>query len=403
MENRFFLLLVTTVTALIFSPPSFAAEPRGGDVIDSTNIDQYKDYLPSFLARFVKDGWGFEAPVVLSIGEPKDWPITDAFRKASEGNIGKAKLTPEGLIEGYTGVDVPFPNPQEPDLALKIMWNQFYKDLPEDWSLPYSYLTFSKRKGGSIAVFDSVFDCLKFSGRTILPPLPELPNPKGLYWASIINSKTPPHKDMATLTWRYKDPLKTDDMWTYVPTLRRTIRMVSAERANPMRGSASTWDEIFCFDGKIPLFTYKLLRKEKTLMLANQVTTGDKLPNKMYSHPVLFGPNDPYELVDAYVIELKSKDPRYPTSKWDLWVRDRHWAGVYSEIYDKRGEFWKGITLAFHVRPLGNSKTDLYALRLGGGTTDFKTLYWSYSIVGALNTNSDLDPHLFDPGALSGG
>ena len=401
-QKRFVLMTALILGGFLMIPGAvLAAEPKAGDVIDSSNIDQYKEYLPSFMARWVKDGWGgFEEPVVINVKEPEEWPITDAFRKASEANKGKVKLTAEGLMEGYSGVGAPFPDPKEPNKALKIMWNQFYKDLPDDWSVPYSYLTFNKRKDGPVTMTDSVFDNLKFSGRTLVDPLPALHNPKNLFWASIIDSKTPPHKDMSTLTWRYNDPLKRDDMWTYVPTLRRTLRMVSSERANPMRGSASTWDEIWGFDGRVPEFTYKLLKKEKVLMVANMNTTADKLPNSMYYHPVLFGPNDSYEVVDAYVIGITSKDPRYPNSRWDFWVRDRHWGGIYAEIYDKRGEFWKGNATSFKVRPLGDSTTDFYPLRLCGGMTDFKTRFWSISFVGELNTNIGLDPKLFQPGGL---
>ena len=88
----------------------------------------------------------------------------------------------------------------------------------------------------------------------MLEPIPEHDNPKQLLYANKLNSRTPPNKDMATLTWRYKDPTKFDDMWTYVPTLRRTLRLVSSERANPIRGTPYTWDDIFGFDGKIPTF-----------------------------------------------------------------------------------------------------------------------------------------------------
>ncbi|MFO7965906.1 MAG: DUF1329 domain-containing protein [Desulfobacterales bacterium] len=402
--TKILFIFVLALVSIYFSSRSAAsAEPKAGDVIDAGNVGQFKNYLPYFMVRWVEGSWGFESPIAITVKKPEDWPITSAFRKASEQNIGKVTLTSEGLIEGYTGVGVPFPNPKEPDLALKIMWNKFYMDLPEDWSLPDSFLVFSKRKGGSVSVYNSIYDCLKFSGRTIRPPLPELDNPNGLYWATILNSKTPPLKDMATLTWRYKDPTKYDDMWTYVPTLRRTLRMMSSERANPIQGSPSTWDEIWGFDGLIPLFTYRLLRKEKTLMIANMHTTADKLPDGMYNHPILFGQNDPYELVDAYVIEITSKDPRYPSSKWDFWVRDRHWAGFYAEIYDKRGEFWKSNTTSFIVRPLGNSKTDFYALRLGGGAVDYKTQYWTINFVGDLNTNTGLDQERFDPSIFGGG
>ena len=40
----------------IVLPNVVMAEPKAGDVINNTNIEQYKDYLPPFMAQMVKDG-----------------------------------------------------------------------------------------------------------------------------------------------------------------------------------------------------------------------------------------------------------------------------------------------------------------------------------------------------------
>ncbi|MFO7963668.1 MAG: DUF1329 domain-containing protein [Desulfobacterales bacterium] len=384
---------------LVFSVPALAEEPKAGDVVDSSNIEQYSDYLPSFLARFVKDGWGFEKPVVIHVTNPKPWPITKRFAEATKNNIGKVTLTSDGLLEDYEEIGLPFPNPQEPDLALKIMWNRYYKDLPDDWSLPVSFKSYTRRKGGAVNYSDSIYDALQFSGRTYVEPYPVLPNPHGLRQATLSNSLTPPNKDMATLTWRYVEPLKMDDMWTYVPTLRRTLRMVSSERANPIRGLPLTWDELFGFDGKVPQFTYKLLREQKILVLADQNKTGDDIPPGYEIHPVLFGEDEPYQVMDTYVVSINSKDPRYPNSDWHLWVSKRNYAGIYAETYNRRGEFWKGYFQSFQVRPLGDTG-EQFPISICSGVCDFITQYWYFSWTGELNMNTGLNPIQFDPGSL---
>jgi len=211
---------------------------------------------------------------------------------------------------------------------------------------------------------------------------------------------TPPAKDIVSLTWRYKDPLRYDDMWTYVPTLRRTLRMVSSERANPIQGTPLTWDEIFCFDGKIPQFTYKLLGEKTVLSLANQNKTADDIPGDgIYRHPIIYGPDEPFELVDTYLIEIKSKNPRYPTSLWHLWVKKKHFGGVYAEMYNKRGDFWKAYNHTFQVRPLGNTGEE-FPISLCSGITDFITETWILTFNGKLDMNTGLSPYEFDPGSL---
>ncbi len=398
-RSGFVVFLGMILAVLVFSSPSFAVEPKAGDVIDSSNVEQYQDFMPSFMARWIKDGWGFEKPVVLHVREPNPWPITKRFAEATNNNVGKVKLTADGLLEGCGEVGLPFPDPKEPGLALKIMWNLYYRDSPDDWSLPTTFKSFTRRKGGTVNHSDSIYDAIRFAGRTYVEPFPELPNPRRLRQATLSNSKTPPNKDMATLTWRYKEPLKYDDMWTYVPTLRRTIRMVSSERANPIRGLPLTWDEIFCFDGKIPQFTYKLLREQKVLLLANQKKTCDDLPKGFEIHPVVFGEDEPYELVDTYVIELKSKNPRYPTSNWHLWVKKQNFGGVYAEIYNKSGQFWKGYNQSFQVRPLGNTG-EMFPISICSGVCDFITQYWYFSWTGSLDMDTGIDPKRFDPGSI---
>ena len=318
MNGGMFLVIAVLVAGLFLLMPCFvfSAEPKPGDVIDSGNIDQYKDYFPMFMQRFIKDGWEFEKPVVIKVKAQDPAPWTKGYIKASKENMKTCKLTADGLLEGYNGCGSPFSEPKEPNIATKIMWNQFYKDFPDDWLIPGSYLSVTKRKGSNrVTISDSQYEQCYFSHRTQIAPMPELDNPKGLYYANKLNSKTPPNKDMATLTWRYKDPTKFDDMWTYVPTLRRTLRLVSSERANPIRGTPYTWDDIFGFDGKIPLFTYEYIGEQTVLILLNQKIVAEKVDRQNRDwHPILHQ-GEEFELRDVYVVDITSKDPRYPQSK----------------------------------------------------------------------------------------
>ena len=223
---------------LIFTGTVTAAEPKAGDTIDAKNVDQYKDYLPMFMQRYIKDGWEIAAPMIIKVKAPEFVNFTKGYLEASRENMKTCKLTSEGLLEGYNGQGCPFLEPAEPDKGMKIMWNQFYKNFPDDWIVPYSFLAVAKRKGGKVMMGDSTYEQILFTNRTQLEPIPELTdNPNQLYYANKGNSRTPPNKDLCTLTWRYKDPMKYDDMWTYVPSLRRTIRLISSERSNPIQGT----------------------------------------------------------------------------------------------------------------------------------------------------------------------
>jgi len=52
------IVLVALIAGLVFVFPAtvLGAEPKAGDVINASNAEPYKEYLPSYLERFVKDG-----------------------------------------------------------------------------------------------------------------------------------------------------------------------------------------------------------------------------------------------------------------------------------------------------------------------------------------------------------
>ena len=404
MGKKKLLVSAALILGLCWVIPGFVlgAEPKPGDVIDSSNIDQYKDYFPMFMQNYIKDGWGFEEPVVIKVTEHKFIPYTKGYLEASKKNMKTCKLTADGLLDGYNGQGCPFIEPDEPNKATKIMWNQFYKNFPDDWVLPTSYLSVTKRKGSNrVSISDSLYEQVMLSNRTMLEPIPEHDNPKGLLYANKLNSRTPPNKDMATLSWRYKDPVKFDDMWTYVPTLRRTLRLVSSERANPIRGTPYTWDDIFGFDGKIPLFEYTLIGEQTVLNLMNQKTVPEELDRNTFPwHPVLFR-GEEYELLPCYIIDIKSKDPRYPQSKKTVWVSKEKTGVVYAQMYDKGGDFWKGFWNGGQIRSIKTTYgEEPYQIQSSSGITDFKTYYWVHTITGKLDMNVGVSPELFQPGAL---
>ncbi|MFO7964949.1 MAG: DUF1329 domain-containing protein [Desulfobacterales bacterium] len=399
-------LIVSIGLLLAFTGVTPAATPKPGDVIDSSNIDRYQEYFPMFMQRYIKDGWGIEEPVVIKVREHKVVPLTKGYIEASKKNMETCKLTEDGMLEGYSGSGAPFPELKEPNIGLKAMWNQFYKNFPDDWLIPTSYLTIQKRKGSDrVSISDSTNEQLFFSGRTQIEPLPELNNPKNLFWASKLDSKTPPNKDMATLTWRYKDPTKFDDMWTYVPTLRRTLRLVSSERANPVRGTAYTWDDFYGFDGKIPFFTYKLIGEQTVLNLKQQASVAEEIDRENFPwHPVLFKNTEEYEEfepVPCYVIEIRSKDPRYPQDRKIVWLDKTRFFVLYAQMFDKKGEFWKGFWNGGQIRPVETTYgEEPMVVQSSSGITDFKTGYWVQTLTGVLEMNKGADPNYFQPGTL---
>lgn len=379
--------------------PGFCTVPKPGDVIDSSNIDQYKEYLPTILNGYIKDGWGMIDPPAIHIKERTNVGVPKNYMEASRINIKTVTLKPDKTVDGLVS-GLPFPEVKEPDRAWKIMWNHYYRWRSDGYSYSDGYWYTQQRQGGSIVHSKAQVDMLFFSHRTAVDPKPLLPNGYNLFSAQLLNTLTPPSKDMATLTWRYDDPFKDDDMWTYVPTLRRTLRLVSSERANPVRGSSYTWDDLYGFDGKLSQWVPKLIGEQKMLALMDQKTKcapGTKF-EKGYRHPVVSGPTDPYEIREFYILDVFPASDRHPEEKKTLFIEKEVYNVMYSHVYDKQRNLWKGT-----INCVMNFQTaqDQPAWSVfSSSITDLKNNFWSQVLIGTVLLDSQMVQERFTPSAL---
>src|SRR5947199_8493919 len=78
--------------------------------------------------------WCIRNRFPLSIVETKrvEWPT--AYKEATEKYSGQVKLRPDGLqlLNYVAGQPFPKLDPQDPQVAVKIMWNYEYKFNPTD-------------------------------------------------------------------------------------------------------------------------------------------------------------------------------------------------------------------------------------------------------------------------------
>ena len=388
--KRVFSIAAGILAALVMVSGALAAV-QPGDVINRNNVDKVKDLFPPSFLRWITDGWGLEPAVSFKVVAPTPNPPPDSYMKWNANNASHVQLLPNGELKGYVA-GRPFPDPQEPNKALKIMWNSYYRWRGDDFTYPGGFMVNGRRKGGQVSYGLADIHFLRFTGRTAVSPMPALPNPHKLEWAMTLDSLSPPEwKGVITLVYRYADPTKPDDMWTYLPTMRRTLRLVSRERSNPVRGTTSTWDDYYGFDGKMLEFNYTLAGEQTVLAVMNQENLNIK-----GDHPIL---SDNYELRDCYVIDITAKDPRYPEKVRRVWVNKESYYVVYSESWDKAGVFWKGIVNGFKRFSLPNGEHGLFNTH--NSITDYKTGTWVGNYIKTLKLNSSgIKPAAFETNQL---
>jgi hypothetical protein len=97
------------------------------------------------------------------------------------------------------------------------------------------------------------------------------------------------------------------------------------------------------FNGKVNHFTYKLLGKQKMLV----VSDWEGKPQPRRNHGDFFPQDMTWRPLDMYAVEQVSKDPNYCYSKRIVWIEPLTGVGLLLKNYDRKGELWKELNVAY--------------------------------------------------------
>jgi len=153
---------------------------------------------------------------------------------------------------------------------------------------------------------------------------------------------TPPSvKNFSVLAYRYLDPVKEDDMWLYVPALRRTLRAEAGQRSTPVQGLIQAPDDyVGGWNAKPSLFTYEFVGEQKMLILSDLKIDIEKVRKTKYEE--VYFHEEGWEVRDCYIIDITPKDPKYPQSKKRLYMDKEATSMIaYTDTWDRAGQKWK--------------------------------------------------------------
>jgi hypothetical protein len=155
---------------------------------------------------------------------------------------------------------------------------------------------------------------------------------EGLRYKDLVSFTSPSSvKGFATLSWTYEDPNQDQDIWLWLPSLRK-VRKVSASQADDsFMGSDFTVDDLSTrrFEDE----NYKLLGEEKFKGFTS------KLDKKTYYS----------EGRDCYKIEASPKKEKWYYSKRIVWVDKEIGGEIYAEYYDPNGKLFKHIFIHYKL------------------------------------------------------
>jgi len=321
-----------------------------GKRIDSSNVDEVKEFLPETLYTLTKDTgkWGESWFEIVPYREYKMTAGTiEATKKYSpDCRIGEQ----EELLNWVAGY--PFP---EPKMGIEIAWN-FYSQTRGDTQLTYApaYIVDGRRKSDRHIAFKTWVTF--FSGRRDVSPTPEVvPNPKKIYRAAFAEFSEPSEmKGFLTLMMTYKDFLLPYDTWTWVASIRRIRRVSTAQRVDTVGGQDLCYDDNYGWDGTITRNSYKLIGRKEILSARHQDV---KLLEHMEGDCLIDGRRK--ERINAWVVEAVCKDPGYIYKKNTWYVDPESWQIIFADKYDKYGRYWKSYEESQGVYK-GYKEQDIY-------------------------------------------
>jgi hypothetical protein len=365
-------LLVVVSAMLVLAPRLGAAQDlKTGDMIDQSSWQKAEGLLPPEILRHYKDGEYANKFVDWPMGK-YNWPAD--LKAGTEANAGKFTVSKTGtIIDKSTGkqpvyiIGHPFPDidTSDPDAAIKILWNHFYRtwyfgnieaESQVNWIAPGGL-----ERRADVNVKFAYYDGI---------PKEELPdsNPENFLYRQLALVVGPADLNgTAALTWRYRDPDKRDSTWAYVPALRRVRATSPANRSDGFLGSDTSQDDGPFFDGKAEDFEWKLVGERDQLRISEALnlrgeakakfvercncwdTEWPDVPFIGYMDPnwkgVAWAPTANASLSKRrfWVIEGTPRDKYYLFGKIELYIDKESYQGAWSRKFG-----WKGDLLAIH-------------------------------------------------------
>ncbi len=141
-------------------------------------------------------------------------------------------------------------------------------------------------------------------------------------------------KGLSVLTWTYLDPEKDQEVWVWLPNLRKVRRMSQSEEADPFWGTDFTTEDVST-----------RRREDETYKMVGEKT--------FPGHFSFFSEKMYYENADCYVVEGKPTKKDWYYSKHLMWLNKDFGGLIFDEFYDNEGKKSKSILKVYEIRENG--------------------------------------------------
>lgn len=350
-----------------------------GTVIDQSNWQQYEKFMtPGMIALWKGDNyWQMPKGAKIAVGPTIPIPLPKLYVENSEkygksiqlhptpgapgGYYIQPARNPDSPQPGEYVAGLPFPHPLEGDpkfIGQRVYWDSFYRYAPRvERALNCTYTLDRFGNMTRTADTDLVYSELKHLSDPGFPR--ETPDTGPYFFTKYLEQIAPEQaKYFTVLILSPDDPTVLDELYFFIPTLRRSLRQSQAARCAPLFGSDfNTDDADEGPPGLSQLFEIKYLGERKVLTLLHADThafdscgSASNLDPKYYilgdsTHtPWPTTAHGNWELRDVYVVSMKrvpNQAKGYCYGERVLYLDKDTFFPTNVMLYDNSGKMWK--------------------------------------------------------------
>ena len=324
-----------------------------GKKVSTANLDQVKDLLTDAVYQIMKNprDYGAKGDFWFEVVPYREYGVSPGLTAATHRYASQAQLEGGVNLKNYGKVaGIPFPQPDMSDTVIagsQAAWNfdaythgdgNYINNKPANI---VDCRTGLERSSGQ-------FRWMMFwSGRTDVPPKPELPKNKRKIHRTFFQRMTDPpdFADTTILEVKYQDTSRDCDLWIYTAMFRRIRRYTTKQRSDMIDGTDLIYDDHDGWYTHINLNTYKLIGK-RDLLIARHQEDPHKSLSRISGQGFWNGVQR--ERVKCWVVEAVNKDPNYIYSKRVWYLDPENWQMNTQEMYDRQGRLWKLMEMFYN-------------------------------------------------------